>query len=100
MRLMSVASTGKASDLISDPCQWAAKQDSGFKLAARGIIGRYSVYGPAQHTKEFTAWLGKHSNGGGKGNPDHFLLGHLRPTNNDQPKIQIVQSVANGSLRA
>lgn len=90
-----MSSSGNSLYLICDACQRVEEKDFGFKLAERGIIGAYEVFGPGAHTAQLTSWLKKHARCAGKGNPDHFILGHLQPRNSDQPKPHLS---ANGSL--
>ena len=70
------------------------QQDFGFKLAKRGIIGHYDVFGPALATKNLQAWLSKHSGCAGKGHPDHFVLAHMHERNADQPQKALKPSLA------
>lgn len=58
----------------------------GFKLAQRGLIGSYHVFGPALATKNLEAWLQKHADCAGKGIPDHFSFASLITLNSDQPQ--------------
>jgi hypothetical protein len=89
--------SGNSLYLICTPCENIEEKDFGFKLAERGIIGAYEVFGPAAHTAQFTSWLKKHQRCGGKGNPDHFSLGHRFARNEDQPGAKKPQMHANGS---
>ena len=92
---MSVASSGNSIYLICAPCSAENEEDFGFKMAERGIIGSYQVFGPAKHTEMLATWLKKHARCGVKGNPDHFHLGHLDSPNHDQPKPR---EAVNGAL--
>jgi hypothetical protein len=72
--------------LVCAPCGEAKEYDFGFKLAKRGLIGAYDVFGPALATKNLQAWLRKHAGCAGKGHPDHFVLAHIYQRDHDQPK--------------
>lgn len=82
--------SGNSLYLICEPCSKANTKDFGFKLAERGIIGAYEVFGPAKATSNFSNWLKNHRHCAGKTHPDHFKLGHLNQPNADQPKRPIL----------
>lgn len=75
--------------LMCAPCMEENTEDFGFRLADRGVIGAYEVFGPSASAKNLTQWLKKHQKCGGKGNPDHFNCALLNPKNHDQPKEAI-----------
>ena len=77
--------------IVCEPCMKATESDYGFKLAGRNLLGCYQPYGPAQATKQLTAWLKKHSRCGGKGHPDHFVLAHAGERDYDQPKPKLIE---------
>lgn len=85
--------SGNAMFLICEPCSKANEADFGFKLAGRNLLGAYQPFGPAQATRQFTAWLRKHAKCGGKGNPDHFKLGMSAERNYDQPQPKAIEVV-------
>ena len=86
MSEVNVNSAGNILFLVCRPCEQAKEHDFGFKLATRGILGAYDVFGPGIATKNLQAWLRKHSACSGKGKPDHFALAHAFQPNADQPK--------------
>jgi hypothetical protein len=78
--------SGNSLYLVCAPCSESNQKDYGFKLAERGIIGAYQVFGPKIHTEQFSQWLSKHRLCAGKTHPDHFKLAHLIAPDSDQPK--------------
>jgi hypothetical protein len=83
---MSETNTGNFIFIVCLPCREAKEFDYGFRLAERGLIGYYHVFGPALATKNLEAWVQKHSGCAGKGYPDHFGFAYLNCANSDQPK--------------
>lgn len=80
-----MASSGNSIYLVCSPCSNANEKDFGFKLAERGIIGAYQVFGPKIASAQLGIWLSKHRLCGQKNQPDHFKLAHLHQPNEDQP---------------
>jgi hypothetical protein len=72
---------GNSLFLVCVPCEQADEPDYGVLMAERSHIGWYEHRVP---TKQFDAWLAKHRKCGGRNNPDHFALAHLRGRNADQ----------------
>jgi hypothetical protein len=77
--------------LVCQPCEQANKADFGVKLAGRVKRGYYEHLVP---TKQFDAWLGKHSKCGGRTNPDHFVLAHSYNRNHDQKDLEAAVKIA------
>ena len=71
---------GNSLYLVCQPCEQANEADYGVKMCERTHVSWYEHSVP---TKQFDAWLAKHRKCGGRDNPDHFVLAHLRPRNAD-----------------
>lgn len=80
--------------LVCAPCMKENAEDFGFRLADRGIMGAYEVFGPSASAKQFGNWLKKHARCGGKGNPDHFSTALYEPPNHDQPKRDLKETAS------
>lgn len=86
-----MSGNGNTLFLVCKPCQEKGENDFGVKLAGRSQRSYYVNIVP---TKEFNAWLAKHSRCGGRTNPDHFNLGYLQTPNADQSELQAAVKLA------
>lgn len=82
-------SEGNILFLVCQPCSESGEKDFGIKLAERSRVGFYE---PTTPEAQFTVWLQKHGRCGKK-NVDHFKLGYLRPQNEDQVNLKLLNGM-------
>ena len=86
--------SGNTIFLVCQPCEQQNYPDFGVKMCERSTVGWYQHKVP---TKQFDAWLEKHRKCGGRNNPDHFVLAHLKSRNHDQSLESVSTLQVNGS---